>query len=86
MFQLGNDLGFAFEPQAELRIGMQKLTWQDFDGDFTFEAWIVCPVDRCHAAPAQLGLDFVDANFLGLHEIKYTYATGRTQALNVTSL
>jgi len=67
MFELGNDLGFALEPQTELRISMQKLTWQDFDGDLALETWVISPIDRCHSAPAQLGFYFVDANFFGLH-------------------
>jgi hypothetical protein len=67
VLKLCNDLGFAFEPQAELRIGMQELAWQNFDGNLPFEAWIIAPIDRCHSAAAQLGFYFVDANFFGLH-------------------
>lgn len=46
MLELGNDLYLALEPQAELRVRMQQLTRQDFDGDLTLKAGIVCPINR----------------------------------------
>ena len=81
VFELGNDLGFALKPQAELWIGMQEFAWQDLDGDLALEARIICPIDRCHSAAPQFRFYFVDANFFRLHsDSSIPIPKGETQA------
>jgi hypothetical protein len=41
MFKLGDDLGFGSSAGGIADRCIAQ--WQDFDGDLTFEAWIVCP-------------------------------------------
>ena len=69
VFQLCDDLGFPLEAQAELRIGMQQFAGQYFDGDLALKARIIGQVNCCHPPAPQLGFDFVDAYFFGLHNM-----------------
>jgi hypothetical protein len=58
--QCGKRLGFASEPGEPIRIIRERI-WQDLQGHVAIELRIAGPPDLAHAAFANLGSDFVNA-------------------------
>jgi len=60
MVQRGEDFGFALESGKPLGIRREGLR-QDLQSDVALQSGIPRPIDFTHAADADLGGDFVDA-------------------------
>ena len=60
MIQRGEDFGFPLEAGQSVRVGCDR-RWQDLDGDLALQLRVRRAVDLAHAAFADVGCDFIEA-------------------------
>ena len=60
MVERGEHLGFALKTGQPVVVGRQR-RWQDLERDLTFQVRVGRPIHLAHAAFAEEGDDFVDA-------------------------